>query len=236
MSSLALSIPSRFRGPPDSGNGGYSAGLLARHLAGVSEVTLRKPPPLEAELSLHVGAELTTLAHGDTLIAEARPASLELDVPSAPSYERAASASANYVGHQRHHFPSCFVCGPGRAPGDGLRIFPGAEPGERAVVAPWTPDVSLGSEADGVPFEVVWAALDCAGYFASAAPEYPIALLGRMTAEIVRRPRHGERCVVTGWSLGREGRKLYAATAVFGHDGLLCGRARQTWIALEERK
>ena len=33
-------IPRRFNGPPDSANGGYTAGLLGRALPGVSEVTL----------------------------------------------------------------------------------------------------------------------------------------------------------------------------------------------------
>ncbi|NUP32448.1 MAG: hypothetical protein HOU01_12100, partial [Streptomycetaceae bacterium] len=39
-----LAVASRFNGPPESGNGGYVAGLLAEHLAGrpAATVTLRQ--------------------------------------------------------------------------------------------------------------------------------------------------------------------------------------------------
>jgi len=43
-------------------------------------------------------------------------------------------------------------------------------------------------------------------------------------------PDVGERCVVTGWPLGEEGRKLYAGTALYGEDGRLLACARATWI------
>jgi predicted amidohydrolase len=44
--------------------------------------------------------------------------------------------------------------------------------------------------------------------------------------------RPGDACVIVGWSLGREGRKLHAATALFGPDGRLRARARQTWLTI----
>ncbi len=40
-------IERRFRGPADSGHGGYTCGLLAREIPGAAEVSLRVPPPLE---------------------------------------------------------------------------------------------------------------------------------------------------------------------------------------------
>jgi hypothetical protein len=229
-----LRIAARFQGPPESGNGGYSAGLLAKQLGGCVEVTLRKPPPLEQELALALGASGgVELRHGSELIAEARASTLELVPPAPPSFERASELCRHYVGHLKHYFPGCFVCGPARAQGDGLRIFPGRDPGTELFAAPWIPDASLAERNQTVPAEVMWAALDCPGYFAAAAPSYPVALLGRMTAEVESPVQVGERCVVIGWSLGREGRKLYAATALFGGDGRLCGKARQTWIELQ---
>jgi hypothetical protein len=233
-----IRIAARFCGPPDSGNGGYCSGLFARHFQRISggsqpvEVTLRKPPPLERDLELKLEGQSALLYDGAELIAEARTAALDVQPPEAPSFERAAALSHHYVGHIRHHFPTCFVCGPGRHAGDGLRIFPGSqEPGE-PVAAPWQPDASLADTRGELPSEMLWAALDCAGYFAVAAPSYPIALLGRMTAEVLGSVHVGESCVVIGWSLGREGRKLSAGTAVFGEGGELRGRARQTWILL----
>ena len=225
-------IASRFCGPPDSANGGYCAGLLASSLEGSVEVTLRRPPPLGQPLSLYVEPQRAELRHAEQLVAEARNATLDLAVPPPPSFARATELSQHYVGHAKHHFPGCFVCGTARAVGDGLRIFPGAEQPEELVAAPFVPDASL-SRADGViGSEVVWAALDCVGYFACARPDYPIALLGRITAEVPSRVEVDESCVVIGWTLGREGRKLHAGTAVFGADGRLCGRAHQTWISI----
>lgn len=225
-----MRIASRFCGPPGSANGGYCAGLLANTLAGAVEVTLRSPPPLEHPLSVHSAPERVELRDGEQLVAEARAVALDLDVPAAPSFEHAVELSRHYCGHRRHHFPGCFVCGPARAAGDGLRIFPGAERGGELVAAPFRPDVSLRDDRAALGSEFVWAALDCVGYFAGAVPDYPIALLGRMTAEVLGSIEFDEPCVVIGWSLGREGRKLQAGTAIFGANGQLRGRARQTWL------
>jgi hypothetical protein len=124
------------------------------------------------------------------------------------------------------------VCGPERAPGDGLRIFAGRKRDGEPACATWIPDASLAG-ADGlVPFEVLCASLDCPGYFGGFGPDYPKALLGRITFAIDAPVRPGDPCVVVGWSLGREGRKLHAATALFGPDGRLRARARQTWLTI----
>ncbi len=45
-------------------------------------------------------------------------------------------------------------------------------------------------------------------------------------------PECGERCVVISWPIGRDRRKGFAGTALFGENGDLLGLARQTWIAL----
>ena len=44
-------------------------------------------------------------------------------------------------------------------------------------------------------------------------------------------PDVGEPCVVVGWPLGEEGRKLYAGTALYGESGPPLARALATWIA-----
>lgn len=225
-----MRIAARYCGPPGSANGGYCAGLVANALSGAVEVTLRAPPPLERELDLQVSSDSVELRDGEQLVAEARRSAVDVEVPPAPSFERAVDMASHYLGHRRHHFPGCFVCGPGREAGDGLRIFPGAERGGELVAAPFRPDASLGDVRAPLAAELVWAALDCVGYFACAAPDYSVALLGRITAEVLAPIRIGEPCVVIGWSLGREGRKLHAGTAIFGEDGRLCGRARQTWL------
>lgn len=232
IGSSGTTIARRFCGPPDSGNGGYSAGLLASALGGAVEVTLRHPPPLERELSLLVNGDHAELKDGEQLVAEARRAAVDVTPPPAISFERASELSTRYVGFEKHHFPGCFVCGPARAAGDGLRIFPGHErPGE-PMAAPWVPDASLADEHGKIPSAVAWAALDCIGYFAAGAPDYPVALLGRMTAEMLGDVSVGARYVLQGVPLGREGRKLHAGTVLYDAAGDVVGRARQTWILL----
>lgn len=225
-----MRIATRFCGPPSSGNGGYTAGLVAAGLDGVVEVTLRRPPRLEHDMKLELTEERAALTDGELLVAEARAAVLEVQPPTAVTFERALAASNGYVGFARHHFPGCFVCGPARATGDGLRIFPGMTPEGDQVVAPWIPDDSLVDAQRRVRPEFRWAALDCAGYFAVAAPEYPIALLGRMTAALYGELEAGERCVVQAKPLLRDGRKLQAVTALYGADGTLRGLSRQVWL------
>ena len=219
---MELVIARRFRGPNASGNGGYTCGSLARFVGEPAEVTLRLPPPLERPLRVEQSDGAAVLLDGDAVVAEARRSDLALDVPPPPAFaaaSRAAESSPRSGGDGE--FPQCFVCGPARDPGDGLRIFPG--PLDGLVAATWEP-------RDEVEREVVWAAIDCPGAFAVGFAERGETVLGRLTAEVVRVPRAGERCVVIGWPLGEDGRKLFAGTALFGDGGELLARGRTTWI------
>jgi hypothetical protein len=216
-------IARRFRGPLTSANGGYAAGLLAEHVdAGAVEVMLRLPPPLERPLHVQRSSDGVVLLDGDAVIAEAKPAELELNPPNVTPAEAEA-------GRQRHVrlgnevFFECFSCGV-RPEGDGLAIYAGEVPGRHGVLAtPWT--------ARDVSTPVVWAAIDCVGAYAVDAPGRGDSVLGRMTARIERAPRDGERCVVLGWPLGEEGRKLFAGTALLGERGETLAVAQQVWIA-----
>jgi hypothetical protein len=49
-----LTIDRRFRGPAQSGNGGYVCGRIARHVAGTAQVRLAIPPPLDTPLEMDV--------------------------------------------------------------------------------------------------------------------------------------------------------------------------------------
>lgn len=216
-----LTIGVRFNGPDGSANGGYMCGRIAALLGGRAEVTLRSPPPLERALSVERTGDGLRILDGETLVAEAVPASVELDVPPPPTWAEADRAAARYPGFEEHAFPRCFVCGPEREPGDGLRVFAGPL-GDGRFAATWTP-------ADVRP-EVVWAALDCPGAIAVGFPDRGETLLGRFAVAIDELPEPGERCIVLAWPLGEDGRKLDAATALFGGDGQLLAKARATWI------
>ena len=227
-----MTIDRRFRGPPESGNGGYCCGILGRHLAGAAVVTLFAPPPLDHPLTVCERDGTLYLCDGERDIGAATAEPLDLDVPPAPSPEESAAASAGYTGFDTHPFPGCFVCGTERRAGDGLRLYPGPTADGGCVAAPWTPDASLAGEDGRVAPEFVWAALDCPSYFGLQRPGL-VALLGRMHAEIVARPGAGEPCVVSAWPIDRDGRKYRAGSAIFDSTGALLARSAALWIELK---
>jgi hypothetical protein len=218
---MELVIEPRFNGPAGSANGGYTCGLIADFVDGIAEVTLRRPPPLGRALRVERDDGRVVVRDGDAVVAEAVEGTFELALPEPPTTQEAASASGRYPGFDEHAFPTCFVCGPERDRGDGLRIFAGPLR-DGLVAAPWTP-----TEVDE---HIVWAALDCPGAIAVGFPDRGETLLGRFSAIVDELPEVGEPCVVVGWPLGEEGRKLYAATALYGEAGRPLARARATWI------
>ncbi len=226
-----LTIGSRFKGPPTSGNGGYVCGLIATSLQADIKVRLIAPPPLETPLGLAPDGEgQWVLSSAAGPVARALAGRLELDVPSPPQYVQAVWASQHYPGFREHAFPDCFVCGPHRRRGDGLRIFPGMLD-SGMVAAPWLPADNLDTGDGKVGVEYLWAALDCPGYFAVSGARR-VMVLGEMEAHVDRRVHVGEACTVIGWKIAADGRKHLAGTAIFDEDGELCARARATWVEL----
>jgi hypothetical protein len=225
-------IEGRFNGPAGSGNGGYTAGLVASELAArqaipadhTAQVTLRLPPPLETPLQVAPTDGGIEVYEASRLVAEAVPVRLAGDPVAPVPYPEAVTAAAAYPGFVDHPFPACYVCGPDREPDDGLRIFPGPV-AVRMTAAPWL-----------VPDEVspvtVWAALDCPGGWAIIEPGRAY-VLGRMAARVAAVPPAGARCVVVGAVAGTDGRKAEVRTALYGPGGDLLADAHATWIALQ---
>lgn len=227
-----LIVERRFRGPPESGNGGYVAGLLARELGGSDcEVTLLKPPPLDCPLTVKRDGTGVLLMDGEQAIASAAPATVDLEAPPPPSLAEAEAARGRFAGFNDHVFPGCFVCGPERGEGDGLRIFPGSI-GSGRVAAAWLPSPELCGDDGTIRTEFLWAGLDCAGYFAVEPSSGP-AVLGRFAVRIDDTPVCGKPLVVAGWHLGSSGRKHRAGTALYS-DGRPVAVALATWISLRQ--
>jgi hypothetical protein len=231
-------IAEEYCGPPTSGNGGYTAGLLAEYAGGTAEVTLRRPPPLDTPLEVVEVDGGARLLDGDDVVAEAVPVVLDVSPPPAVSWEEATRASdaSMFRDERRHPFPTCFACGPSRGVGDGLRIFAGpvadavvaGRTGRPVFAAPWVPTAATAP--------IVWAALDCP----SSAPAFYDAtpgpfVLGRIAARVDRLPEVGRRHVVTSAALGADGRKFHAVSAIRDPDGELCAVARATWIQIAPR-
>jgi hypothetical protein len=218
---MEITFPRHYRGPLTSANGGYACGRLAAFVdADEVEVTLRLPPPLERPLAVEPDGDAVRLLDGDALVAEARPAPVAVDAPEPVSLEDAERSREQHVREWTTEFSECYVCGV-RDDGLQIRVGPvaGREPLHAAPLA--LPEARP---------ELVWAAIDCPGAFAVGAEGRGDIVLGRMTARIDRVPEAGERCAVTAWPLGEEGRKLYAGTALFGGDRELLALATQTWI------
>jgi hypothetical protein len=229
--SQEIVIDARFRGPPNSANGGYACGVVGEGVDGVATATLRRPPPLDVPLSLVGDSGHLKLMDSENLVAEAVPDTLDIVVPSGPDFDTAGAAAKGYVGFDAHPFPTCFVCGPEREPGDGLRIFPGRLDVSTVVAAPWVPDESLSGAGGMIERRHVWAALDCPSYF--GLDRAPMALLGRLTARIDRLPEIGEPLVVIGWPMGVDRRKHYAGSALVDGDGDEVAAAAATWIEID---
>jgi hypothetical protein len=234
-----MTIPSRFNGPATSGNGGYSAGVVARFLPTPAEVTLRTPPPLDRALRIVSDGEGgVRMMDDESLIAEGRPTDLPwIEPPVRPSLDQAQAARASHPGiGVTHPLSDCFVCGPRRA--DGLHVSSGPLPGHEHIGAtPFQPDETVADEDGIVPGEVVWAALDCPSYvpamwFALQSGR-SLSLLGRLSAERMRDVHAGEDLVVIGWQLSADGRKRHTASAILDADGGVVAQARATWIELK---
>lgn len=218
-------IPACFNGPPGSANGGYACGLLAAHVDGIAEVTLRLPPPLETPLAVVRDGDRVELRDGERIVAEAAAAELGLDdLPEPVSLPEADLAARDFAGFLQHAYSTCYVCGPDRS--DGLGIYSGPVAGrEGLVAAPWLPTGDIGPE-------LVWAALDCPSGWAVDDFQREGILLGRLAARVDALPRAGEPHVVVGWGRGVDGRKRHAGSALFTADGNVIAVARSTWIEL----
>jgi len=244
-----VTIPARFRGPPNSGNGGYVAGAVAERFPwrpdappdAAVEVTLRAPIPLDAPMDIECSDEShLRLMHDGQLIAEAEPTRLSLDIPAPPDFATALAARPqspalqprlnDLIPHGTGFHPICVCCGADVPEGEGLRVFAAPVAGFGGVAAAWRPHPAFG-DADGLlPERMVWTALDCPGQFAYLAAGIRTGLLGRMTARVLRSLPVDADYVVIGWRQEIERRKHFAGTALFDADGELCAFSRQTWI------
>jgi hypothetical protein len=185
------------------------------------EVTLRLPPPLDRPLAVERDDARVLLLDGDALVADARPVPVDVDPPAPVSIADAEAARERHVRDWSPDFGECYVCG---IRDDGLEIRVGPVAGREPLHAAPVELLETGTE-------FVWAAVDCPGAYAVGAEGRGDIVLGRMTARVDRVPDVGDECIVTAWSLGEDGRKLYAGTALFSAGGELLAVARQTWIA-----
>lgn len=228
-------VPEHFVGPPGMGHGGYVAGLLARHLGGAVQVTLRRATPVGVELDVDVEDDGRVVLHHDgELIAEAESATLDLEVPPVPDVDAARAAEKGSPSHWNELgvHPICLGCGLARDDDDGLEIAVGPleVDGHEQVAAVWRPTAAMAGPDGTVDPHWVLAALDCPGAMAFIARGTFAGLLGRIVFEQLAPAEVGVDHIVTGWEIDRDGRKLFAGTALATADGTVLARARATWF------
>lgn len=232
---MEITIPHRYCGPPESGNGGWVCGTVAAHVPTTAPrpavtVRLASPPPLDRPMALTAepadGLILVRLLdRGHPVASGTASADFVDDVPPAVTLEQARAAETRFEGLADHPFPTCFACGTGREPGDALCLRPGPlADGTGRYAATWVPQEVTG------PF--VWAALDCPGGWSAGIAGRPM-VLGTMTARVLAPPAVDEPHVVLAWQRGSEGRKHHSGSALFSPTGELLARAEATWIAVD---
>lgn len=232
-------IERRFRGPPNSAQGGYACGLLAERIdAPAAAVTLRAPPPLERPLEISDGEEgSVALRDGEQVIAEATASDPHLDVPDPVPLEEAEAASVASPWtdrHNQHPFPSCFGCGPERTQEEAVAIKMGAAGDDDLFAAPWTPLSEFAGEDGAVTPLFVWAALDCPTAAPAIPPGTTASVLGRLEGRLLAPIRPEVPHTVIAWPIAHEGRKHRGATAIHAPDGELCAYAEGLWIELRD--
>ena len=232
--SESVTIPSRFNGPLDSGNGGYCSGAFARYLDGPAEISLRSPVPLDSELDVHEENDSVRVMDGESLVAEGHTIpEVDVEVPAPVSSEEARAARARYRGAAEGTFSRCFVCG--RAREDAFEVFAGRVEGRELVASPWTPPVWTADAEGRVLPEFIWAVLDCPTYFATYMEgELPTSVLARLAARIDVPVAAGEEHIVIAWPIAAEGRKRHAGSAVLSPDGATVAAARALLIEPRE--
>jgi hypothetical protein len=232
----SLAIPARFNGPPDSGHGGYSAGLAASLVDGPAEVALRAPPPLETPLAVERRDDgSAALLDEGRVVLEARPAELDVDPPPPVPVDDAVAAEAgSFFLSDQHPFPTCFACGPKRADGDGLRLFAGRVAEGDVFAAAWTPAAEFAGPDGAVDPLFVWAALDCP----SSAPAMTgtTKVLASLAVELRAHVKVGEPHVIGSWRIGRDGRKHWNGVTLWDAEGGVCALGRALWIELRQSK
>lgn len=226
----ALRIPAGWNGPARSANGGIAAGSVAARFDGPVTVRLHAPPPLDTDLTARRDGDVLEVHGPDgTHLLTGRPATAP--VVAVPEVD------GEQVGHGApfpdHPAAACVVCGPTRT--DGLGVLPAPVAGHPAVLATWWTPPDWAVRDGALRDELLWGVLDCPGALAvmHASDEPVFAALGEVTGELRAPVRAGERVLVVGAQLDRDGRKCHVATAVLGPEGDVRAHTTQLCLAVD---
>lgn len=232
-------ISKHFEGPTDLALGGHISGLMGVHIdSDTVEVTMRKPTYMERPLTMDTTTpDRVYLYDGDTLLNEARPAELEVEMPHAISLDQAKKASCR---HEKAAFPNCFGCGSGRAEDRGLHLRSGPVEGQNLVAIDWVPEAGVIGVKHGerVPETMLLTGMECP-IAKAMEPEgmrkpHETVVLGRMTTKIISLPLVGGQYYFMGWPIERAGRRIEIAGTLNSESGDVLAMTRLTFVVLRE--
>ncbi|TGK18526.1 hypothetical protein [Leptospira stimsonii] len=223
----SIEINEKYCGPPKSGNGGYIAGIAAKPIQkDAAVIKIKSPGPLNETLYYSLNSSTNGIKllskDADVVIAEAQEdPEFFMNVPELNSsiLEDIQNPEEEYLGFQRHPFPTCFVCGPQRKQEDGMRIFPAKIPDQVGFTHLhgdfWNPWKDLG-DADGkIRNEIVWAALDCPGGFAVSYVDPTMIVLVKLRGRILESLFTEVPYAILSWEIGRNRRQRTPGTAIY---------------------
>ena len=218
-----VSIPWRFRGPASSGQGGYSAGVAASFIEGPAHVRLRRPPPLDRQLSVERTPDGVAILDGEDVVLAASSSALEAMPPTDHAQLSAVFARGPQPAPDWHMASTCFVCGTQET----LGMHPTPMDDFPVWATVWTP------ERDGIrgvlASEVVWALLDCPAGWATTDSERPkrsfFPALADMTAEIVRPIPMGQPLAILGWMTSDGKRRIECESMILNETGAVLARS-----------
>lgn len=216
-------VSRRFRGPVDSGQGGYSAGVAASFVDGPAHVRLRRPTPLDRSLDVRWTDEGVSLLDGEEVILQAsavqRDATPEIDgLELSTIFERGPQPSPGW-----HMAPTCFACGTQAS----LGMHPTRMADSEVWATVWTPPPVIGENE--LAAEVTWALLDCPGGWATMESKRParsfFPALADMTADIRQAIPLGSPVAVLGWMTSDGERRIESESAVVDESGTVLAHA-----------
>jgi hypothetical protein len=237
MSTTTFTIPKQFCGPPGSSNGGYFCGTVASFFDYSVSIRLKAPPPLDTEMHIQRNSEQALVLAGKQVIAQVKRSDDPIEPAPFISFDSAAQCSEEGLAGSliNHPFPECFVCGPNRTSGDGMRIFTGPDKNQSLHAASWNAHPAWSSDGCEVDIPFIWSALDCPSsgpaFATSIQPDSDIAyVLGTLDIRVISRPKINETyAVVCAVDEGDE--RLYRTrVSLYANDSTLLATGAAIWV------
>lgn len=231
-----IHVENWFQGPTGSGQGGWTAQRLASAVGQPVTVSIRRPIPLETDLSVvevHDGWHLVDpngpeepvliASRWDAVFADTEPVTIAA----------AADARTRFPLHHDHPVPVCFSCG---LEPDAMRVHSGELPDGRWATD-WTAPEWATDEHGEFDHGALWAAIDCAqAWYVGNAGGRRHGVTVQLAVEARQPIVAGETYALVAWNgtypNDWDGRKRGAGGAVFANDGTCVARSSSFWIAI----